>query len=421
MAGLKVLIIGAGPAGLAAALQISQSSGILFAVYEIRTEPTTLGGSIGIPSNGLRLLQRMGVYEELLARGSKSSTTMLHSSQGTDLGGIDMVSWSEKKTGFGYLRIKRTDLVDVLTDATQKRGIPIYYGKQVVAIEEGDQGVTVTFSDGTADTGDLLLGCDGIHSRVRTLYVDPKVVPEYTGISTIYSLLPTADLPPLATSVTCINATLTPDGMFALMPCTASGDTLFWFFSHEVPMPSTGNTRDGWEEKNKEEVERFKSTILEVLKDAKGEWGALLKDVVRLTGVVKFYPIFRLPLGGNWSNGRCLLLGDAAHAMQPHAGQGVSMAVEDVFLLSRLLATPSLSLSDVFEKFDGIRRPRLEKFFKLAARNAESRKRTGPLTQRLKELATWALIGVSKSCDLSKWVDWQGQRDLVYDIDEVQI
>jgi 2-polyprenyl-6-methoxyphenol hydroxylase-like FAD-dependent oxidoreductase len=416
-----VVIIGAGPAGLLAALRINQGNGVLCTVYEIRPEPTTLGGSIGIPSNGLRLLQRLGVYEELLARGSKSSKTILHSSHGTDLGEIDMVSWSEEKTGFGYLRIKRTDLIDVLTDATQKRGIPIHYGKRMSAIEENAQGVTVTFSDGTVDTGDLLLGCDGIHSKVRTMYVDPQVVPEYTGISTIYSLLPTADLPILASSVTCINATLTPDGLFALMPCTASGDSLFWFFSHEVPIPANGNNRDGWEEENRKEVERFKSTILDVLKDVQGEWGTLLKDIIGHTEAVKFYPIFRLPLGGNWSKGRCLLLGDAAHAMQPHVGQGVSMAVEDVFLISRLLDVPSLSLSDIFDRFDRIRRPRLERFFKAAARNSESRKRTGPLAQRLKELAAWTLLGVSRSCNLQKWGGWQGQRDLVYDIDEAPI
>jgi 2-polyprenyl-6-methoxyphenol hydroxylase-like FAD-dependent oxidoreductase len=65
---------------------------------------------------------------------------------------------------------------------------------------------------------------------------------------------------------------------------------------------------------------------------------------------VKFFPIFRLPLGGKWAGGRRLLLGDAAHAMQPHSGQGVSMALHDPFLLSRLLeaSSPTVSLSTLF-------------------------------------------------------------------------
>ena len=102
----------------------------------------------------------------------------------------------------------------------------------------------MTFSDGTVDTGDLLLGYNTIHSRVQTLYIDLDVVLEYTGISTMYSLLPKADLPILASLVTCINATMTSNGLFILMPCTASRDSLFWFFSREVPIPTTGNNRD---------------------------------------------------------------------------------------------------------------------------------------------------------------------------------
>jgi 2-polyprenyl-6-methoxyphenol hydroxylase-like FAD-dependent oxidoreductase len=85
-----VLVIGAGPAGLMAALHLNQSNGISCVVYEIRPEPTTLGGAIGIPSNGLRLLHRLGVYEALLARGTIISTSILHSSHGNELGEIGL-------------------------------------------------------------------------------------------------------------------------------------------------------------------------------------------------------------------------------------------------------------------------------------------------------------------------------------------
>jgi 2-polyprenyl-6-methoxyphenol hydroxylase-like FAD-dependent oxidoreductase len=94
--------------------------------------------------------------------------------------------------------------------------------------------------------------------------------------------------------------------------------------------------------------------------------------VIKKTETVKFFPLFRLPLGGKWARGRRLLLGDAAHAMQPHSGQGVSMALEDAFLLSRLLeaSSPTVSLSTLFEKFYSIRRPRVEKFYGYASQRA---------------------------------------------------
>ena len=331
-----------------------------------------------------------------------------------------MAFWSEAKTGYGYFRVMRTDLQNVLLQKAQKEGIQIRYGKQIVSIQaKDDEGETVRFSDGTADTADLILGCDGIHSSVRTLYVDPEAVPEYSGISMIFSFLSVSELPPTSPSVTCLHGILTPEGNFGIMPCTASNDTLYWLFSYEVPIPTSGNTREGWEEHRRIEVEGFKTSLLHFLKDAKGEWGSFSKEVIRKTDAVKFYLIFRLPLGRKWSRGYSILLGDAAHAMQPHSGQGVSMALEDAFLLSRLLEAPFDELSDVFAKFGQIRRPRIEKFYNMAADNGDRRRKSGIWAQWFKELALWAFLWVFNNLNLQTW--GFGQGDLVYDIDEVEI
>jgi 2-polyprenyl-6-methoxyphenol hydroxylase-like FAD-dependent oxidoreductase len=340
------------------------------------------------------------------------------------LGEFDIGSWSEEKTGYSVMRVRRSDLQDVLLDAVREEGIQVHYSRQVVRIEEKDDGgIAATFSDGAIETADLLLGCDGIHSTVRSLYVDPEATPEYSGISVIYSFLPESDLPSTTSSTAEFTGTLTADGLFALGPCTASSPkVLFWFFSHEVPIPASGNTRDGWEEHGRLEVERFKTNLLDVLRDVQGEWGILVKSVVKETRTVKFYPVFKLPFGGKWSRGRSLLLGDAAHAMQPHAIQGVSMALEDAFLLSRLLQKSSSStssvLSDVFEKFDGIRRPRIEKFARIAGQNATHR-RTGPWGLWFKELGLSTMLWLFWITGFMKWRFFQG--DLIYDVDEVPI
>jgi 2-polyprenyl-6-methoxyphenol hydroxylase-like FAD-dependent oxidoreductase len=214
---------------------------------------------------------------------------------------------------------------------------------------------------------------------------------------------------------------LTPRGVFAVVPCSASNDTLFWLYSRDVPLPPAGNTRDGWEEHSRAAAEGFKGTILAALDSVRGQWGDLFKDVVRLTDVVRFYPNFRLPQGGKWSRGRCLLLGDAGHAMPPHIGQGMGMSLEDAFLLSRLLqAAPSEApLSGLFSQFDTIRRPRIEKFYKQAAGRGEQRKETGPWAHWVKEIAVWAGLLVYQGCGLDKW--GFGEGSVVYDIDEVEI
>lgn len=416
----QAIVIGAGPTGLAAALRLHQQTDINCTVYELRDEPTMLGGAIGILPNGLRLLHRLGVYEAAVARGYSGPNLTLHSLKGHVIGSMDFVGWAREQTGFGYLRIKRTDLQHILLQAATKAGIPVHFGKRLTTIDDNVDGVKVTFADGSVDSADLLLGCDGIHSNVRRSYIDPTQKSEYSGLSGIMSIVPAEVISSeIMDQISGLEATSTEEGMMAMNPCTASKDELFWFFTKEVPLPESGDNRDGWEVHGKEEVEGFKTMLLDVLKNAGGEWGNTLKKLVSNTSVVKFHPVYRLPLGKAWSKGRCVLVGDAAHAMSPHAGQGVSMALEDVFLLSRLLEDRTRPLSEVFERYDAIRRPRVNEIFKIAADNGDMRKKTTPWRLWFREITMSLVMTISWALGLDKKGMRQGH--LVYDIDEVEL
>ncbi|KAJ5757466.1 uncharacterized protein N7511_006160 [Penicillium nucicola] len=426
----QAIVIGSGPAGLAAALRLQKHNKISCTIYELRPEPTTLGGAIAIFSNGLRLFNRLGIYDDLMRCGYAGSMFTLHSLRGGVVGTQDFVGWAREKTGFGYLRIRRNDLVGVLLEAVKREGIEIKFGMKMKGIEEldgdvdvegnGGGGVRVLFEDGSSDTADLLLGCDGIHSQVRREVVDPLQEPEYSGIAGSFSLIPAAELPAgSADSMAGLHAMLTEEGIFLINPCTPNKDVVMWSFSREVALPTSGDIRDGWEEHRKAEVEGFKDNLLKILEGSHGEWSETVKNLVRKTTVIKFHPIYRLPLGGQWYKGRCLLLGDAGHAMSPHAGQGVSMALEDVFLLSRLLEDSNRSLPDVFAKFDYIRRPRVNEVYSHSAKNANSRKKTGPWGLWMKETAWGVYSGLSWAFGLDK--KGAGQKHLAYDIDEAEL
>jgi 2-polyprenyl-6-methoxyphenol hydroxylase-like FAD-dependent oxidoreductase len=388
-------------------------------IYEIRPEPTTLGGAIGVMPNGLRLLDRLGVYSELKQLGSSHSTMTVHSINGGVLGQTDVVEAAKEKTGYGYLRIKRTDLQDPMLQAVENAKIPVHYNKRLTSITELADSVKVTFSDGTSDTADILLGCDGIHSSVRRLHVDTEQEPEYTGMAGLGALVPASSVTESARKqMRGINATMTQEGMFGVMTCTAADDEIVWFLSREVPLPKVEDARDGWEVHRREEVDGFKKKIFDILKDAGGEWGTNLRNLISNTTNVSFYPTYKLPTGGRWYKGRTLLLGDAAHAMPPHAGQGASMAFEDAFLLARLLEKQQ-SVEATFKQYDEIRRPRVEDITHKAVGNAKFRRNTGPWGLWLKEMGIWLYSRGAGAFGMDQWVS--ETKQMVYDIDEEEI
>lgn len=399
-------------------MRLKLHNGIDTVVYELRPEPTTLGGALNIPSNGLRLFDRLGVFAALAARASSTSQLMMHSLQGAILADLDLAEWSRVQSGFGFMRVLRRDLIDVLYDGARKQNIPVHFGKRMTRIMETDRETTVTFADGTTDTADLLLGCDGIHSAVRTLLVSPTATPEYSGISNMFTVLPVSRLSDANRKLpSALHATITSQGMFGVTPCTASGDHLYWFFSRELTIPGGDkDNREGWEAYSKQETENFKDNLLQIIGEVNSEWADQLREIIQKTDTIKFYPVYRMPSTVAWSTQRCLLIGDAAHAMQPHAGQGTSMALEDVFLLSRLLEMPCGSMNDIFQKYEAIRRPRVQAIASASASRGEMRKTTGSMELKVKELAIWGGFWAYKVIGLQKWGIGMNQKDYAYDI-----
>ncbi|KAG6000657.1 hypothetical protein E4U21_005260 [Claviceps maximensis] len=419
MIATKAIVIGGGPSGVAAALRLQQVTDISVTVYELYPGPRTLGGSLVTAPNGMRLFHRLGVHQDLVSRGSSNALFTIRSLNNGVLASYDLVAGViGRNGGFGILAIKRTELVRVLLEAADKVRIPIHYGKKLIKVEERDNAVHVTFADGTTDQADILLGCDGIHSAVRKQFVDPEQEPEYTGLSSIACVIPRpGDLPEtMASQLRGISGTLTTTGALGVFSCSPDAEHIFWGMSKEVAPPAEGDTRDGWEVRRAEEVAVFQQNMLQMLKGARSQWADIMRVLVTKTESVSFYPNYKLPRGRRWHRGRCVLVGDAAHATRPRAGQGVSQALEDVFLLSRLLQDPGRPLQEVFAVYDKIRRPRVEAISKEADENSMERMGTSAVALWVKEWAVWAYFAGARIIGYQTTA--ATDKQMLYDIDE---
>ncbi|KAG7294133.1 hypothetical protein NEMBOFW57_004197 [Staphylotrichum longicolle] len=192
--------MGAGPAGLAAALalheQSTESSPIRVTVLELRPSIQTLGGAVNLTPLAMRYLDALGVGSRLRPLGVKVNYINMFSHRtGSSLGRL----WPNVDA----IRVLRQNLVEAMVQTA--RAVPgdrviLRYGAKVTCIEQfgdasGEGAVKIHFTDtatGREETieGDLIIGCDGIHSFVRSSLVDPDRRKTYSGRATAYGFIP---------------------------------------------------------------------------------------------------------------------------------------------------------------------------------------------------------------------------------------
>jgi salicylate hydroxylase len=302
---VTAIIIGGGIAGPAAAIAL-QEIGISCIIYELRPAPATIGGAIGLSPNAVRVLDHWGLYEAMTRTGySYEKIDMFSIATGKLLGSLPF--GGKERFGYDSMRCKRGDLQRLLLDKALKAGAVVRYGKRLVGVKEGEDSVTALFEDGDEALGDILLGCDGIHSNVRTKYVDPSRSATYTGISSAYGFVPVSKITaPIHFNEPGMNSSR--QGSLLTTYCDVGKKTIFIAAVMEVKDPAG---EDGWLARGRvQEAARN-----DILKRFETPSIPCISDMTRGIEELYFYPVYTLSNEGQWFNGRAILIGDAAHAV----------------------------------------------------------------------------------------------------------
>lgn len=301
-----VLIVGAGASGLASALAL-HALGIPCTVYELRATPSTIGGAVSLSPNALRCLDRLGVLQHLQGKGCTTRSIELFSAlSGQRIGELSFRNID--KIGYNALRIPRAELILALLEVLETTSVKIEYGKKLVALTESDESVEAAFEDGSIAEGDILLGCDGIHSNTRTKLVDLTRAPVYSSVAVAYGMIPMSSISsPVYFEDASVNSSRRGSLLTAF--CDANRQTLYFAAVMEVKAESN---HEGW---------KAQSTDQEMIKkEIHSRFGGLKKpflaEMVEKVKDVYFYPVYVLSPGGRWSSKRVMLLGDAAHAVR---------------------------------------------------------------------------------------------------------
>ncbi|KAF2140418.1 uncharacterized protein K452DRAFT_310158 [Aplosporella prunicola CBS 121167] len=341
----NVVIIGAGLAGLTLALALHQK-GIPSTIYELRPASATTPGALMLSPNALRILDNLGLYENLKPQGFNFETVTFKDE--TERTTDTYFLGSARVYGYDCLRIYRAVLLADLRAAAQAAGIQIHYETKFSRIVADDPaaGATLEFASGARVTASLLLAADGIHSRVRA-HVAPSVQPRYAGLVAITYALPRAAVsfaptPDNEDQYPCPVAIAAAPGTFVLAPQNRNGSELLAGTQRRYPEQD----RAGWDALS---ANPAKLKALLRGKDEGANWPPTVRSALETIPEhsLSIWPYYAIPPLERWTSNtaRVVLLGDAAHAIPPTAGQGASQALEDAWSFAHLLATHHASAS----------------------------------------------------------------------------
>lgn len=342
---LRVAIVGAGIGGLSLALALRER-GLRAEVFEQAAQLTEIGAAIALSANATREYARLGLLDELAA-ASTTPTELIyrHWQDGSRIAAHPVAEGNAYVDRFGapYYGIHRADLQRTLSGAFGAEHL--HLGCRLTGVVPERDSVVLEFADGRVERADVVVGADGVRSTVRR-WVTGTDDAVYSGTSAFRGIVPTADLPSLP-DPHAIQFWMGPDAHLLHYAIGGAGELVNFFAVVEGPpvWPHGGTVAEVPEEVP---VASF------------GGWHPAVTEMIGAAGSPLRWGLFTVRPLLRWYRGRVVVLGDAAHGMLPHQGQGANTSIEDAFALAALVAgaRPGDDLEPVFSRYQTLRRAR---------------------------------------------------------------
>ena len=358
----KIAIAGGGIGGLTLAITLQQR-GYTVTVYENAEQFRPMGAGLGLAANAIKAFTEIGIGSDVLTAGRVIKRFLIKDQGGRIISETDSQQVSSRYGLVDNFTIHRADLHQVLL-----RHLPpgtVQYGKKCIDFAQDDEGVSISFEDGSSVQADYLIACDGIHSMIRKKLV-PESTIRYAGYTCWRAVI--HDLPEHFVEET--SETWGKGKRFGIVPL--SENRLYWFACLNAnandPVIRSFNVKDLLRE-----FGEFHSPVPEILKQTKDEqliWNNIL-DIKPLK---------------QFAFGRVALMGDAAHATTPNLGQGACMAIEDALVLANCLDS-SPDVQRAFKMYEAKRLKRTKQIINDSRRLGRVAQLKNPMLTKLRDAA----------------------------------
>jgi salicylate hydroxylase len=336
----RVAVIGGGMGGLTAAIALTRIAGVHVTVFEQARKLGDVGAGVTVAPNGQRVLDKLGVLEQVKRAGATPDGHGVYQDAMGNL--VAEAAWEDSAKRYQNVGMYRPDLVNVLSQELAPDTIRL--GHRLTSIQPLDTGVCVEFQNGVHDEFDAVVGADGIHSVVRDSLMQPPD-PVYSGFIAFRGVLDASLLPedwPMISQVW-----MGEGKHFMCYPLQQRK-----LFNYVGFVPSDRPLKESWS---------APGDVSELAAEFGGEkWDPKLRHFIQLIDKTFWWGLYDHEPLTNWSRGRVTLLGDAAHTMLPHAGQGVNQAIEDSITLAFFLREAECGdeIAEAFKRYTAVRMQR---------------------------------------------------------------